>query len=118
MKTVKNKLIGSGLYCLALVFLLGFSTVVLASKGGDEKEKKGYVLKFNGFEVKKAYITPFSLMQQGAVYRGMSTPSSPSGSKSSTPSILTFQKGNTIYLYPVQQQSFIHKLKVPAPVNR
>ena len=106
-------------FWLTMVLVVGISTIVVASKGGGEdKEKKGYVLKFNGFEVKKNYVTPFSLMQQGAVYRGIRTPNQSSGQHASNQSVITFQKGNTIYLYPIQPQCFIHKLKVPTPVNR
>lgn len=104
--------------CLTIVMVVCVLSFVLASKGGGGTgEKKGYVLKFNGFEVRNTYLTPFALMQQGATYRGMSTPIQSQGSKNSGHSIITFQKGNTIYLYPVQPKGFIHKLKLPAPVN-
>lgn len=104
------------IFCLTTFIVVCMSSFVVASKGGGGTgEKRGYVLKFNGFEVKNTYLTPFALMQQGATYRGMSTPTQSQG-KNSGHSIITFQKGNTIYLYPVQPKGFIHKLKLPAPV--
>jgi hypothetical protein len=119
METITNKIMGGRCFWLTMVLVVGISTIVVASKGGGEtKEKKGYVLKFNGFEVKKTYLTPYALMQQGATYRGISTPMQNPATKAQGQSVITFQKGNTIYLYPVQPQSFLHKLKIPSPVNR
>ena len=119
METLINKLMGSRPFWLTMVLWVGFSTLAVASKGGGEsKEKKGYVLKVNGFEVKKDYLSPISLMRQGATYRGMRTPMQQQGSSTTGQSMMSFQKGNTIYLYPVQPQSFFHKLKVPSKVSQ
>ncbi|MCU0374992.1 MAG: hypothetical protein MUF24_06765 [Chitinophagaceae bacterium] len=84
-----------------------------ASKGGgDDKNKKGVVLKVNGFEVKKTYMTPLSLMNSGATYKGTFSPmqTRPGGTSSS---LITYEKGNTIFIYPVQQNTLLHKFKAP-----
>jgi hypothetical protein len=91
--------------------------MVIASKGGEDKEKKGYVLKLNGFEIKKNYITPFSLMQQGASFRGITSPKQHPTGPQVQQSIMTFQKGNTIYIYPLPQKGIVHKFKTPSKIN-
>ncbi len=113
MKALKHKLVRGSSFWLTGFLLLGISTMVMASKGGEDKDKKGYVLKFNGFEVKKTYLTPFSLMQQGASFRGVTTPLQSPACPQNQQSIMTFQKGNTIYIYPLPQKGFVHKLKTP-----
>jgi hypothetical protein len=100
--------------CLAVVLLLSLTSVVFAAKGGDDKGKKGYVLKFNGFEIKKTYLTPLTLIQQGATYKGTISPmQTPNGQPGTSHSIITYQKGNTIYIYPLQQKGMIQKFKTP-----
>jgi len=119
MHTQLNKITGFWPSGIAIVLLLSVSSFVFASKGGDEKGKKGYVLKFNGFEVKKAYLTPLSLIQQGATYKGTISPmQTPNGQPGSSHSIITYQKGNTIYIYPLQQKGMIQKFKTPEKTIR
>lgn len=100
-----------------LVVVLSFSFYSLASKGGgDEKEKKGYVLKFNGFEVKKQYMNPFSLMS-GATYKGtydFKSQGKENNSVKDNHSIITYKKGNTIYILPVKSKGVFGKFKTPS----
>jgi|694.fasta_scaffold21085_3 hypothetical protein len=114
MHTPSNKMKGIFYTCLAVVLLLSLTSVVFAAKGGDDKGKKGYVLKFNGFEIKKTYLTPLTLIQQGATYKGTISPmQTPNGQPGTSHSIITYQKGNTIYIYPLQQKGMIQKFKTP-----
>jgi hypothetical protein len=114
MHTPSNKKKGIFYTSLAVVLLLSLTSVVFAAKGGDDKGKKGYVLKFNGFEIKKTYLTPLTLIQQGATYKGTISPmQTPNGQPGTSHSIITYQKGNTIYIYPLQQKGMIQKFKTP-----
>jgi hypothetical protein len=118
MHTIKNKIKGFGPLGLAIVLLISVTSIVHAAKGGDEKGKKGYVLKFNGFDVKRTYLTPLSLIQQGATYKGTISPmQTPAGQPGSPHSIVTFQKGNTIYIYPVQKGGMMKRFKTPERAN-
>ena len=116
MKAVTHKLKGLNPIWMAVVMLVCVSSFVFAAKGdGDDKGKKGYVLKFNGFEAKKTYLSTWSLMQQGATYKGAISPMQTPNSKQNTQhSIITYQKGNTIFIYPLQQKGLIHKFKTPS----
>lgn len=88
-----------------------------ASKGGgDDKNKKGVILKVNGFEVKKSYMTPKSLMNGGATYKGTFSPMQVKPGATSN-SLITYEKGNTIFIYPVQQKNLIHKFKTPTKAD-
>lgn len=119
MHTNKHKMRVLGLLGSTVVLLISVSSFVYAAKGGDDKGKKGYVLKFNGFDVKKTYLTPLSLIQQGAVYRGTISPMQVTpGQPGTTHSIVTFQKGNTVYIYPVQQKGMLKKFKTPERMDR
>ncbi len=119
MHTLSNKMKGFWSAGIAIVLFFSGPSFVFASKGGDDKGKKGYVLKFNGFEVKKTYLTPLSLIQQGAIYKGTLSPMQmPNGQPGSSHSIITYQKGNTIYIYPIQQKGMIKKFKTPENPGR
>jgi hypothetical protein len=118
MKFQTNKMkVGAKVFLIACLFILPVSFQLKASKGGGvDKSKKGVVLKVNGFELKKIYMTPRSLMNIGATYKGTLTPQSVSaGSKVvSTSSIVTYERGNTIFIYPLQQKSLMQKFKLPS----
>jgi hypothetical protein len=118
MKAMKHKLSHLMSFGLAVVLLVIVSSVFAAKGGGDDKDKKGYVLKVNGFEVKNTYLSPFSLMQQGATFKGNISPMQPSNaSKNANRAIITYEKGNTIYIYPIQQKGFIHKMQTPSRIK-
>jgi hypothetical protein len=114
MKTKIHKL-QVAISVVFVVLVLGFtSKCAFASKGdSDDKDKKGYVLKVNGFAVKKSYTTPLSLMRQGATYKSTIGPMQLPNANGSSHSIITYKKGNTIYIYPVQQKGIIHRFKTP-----
>lgn len=116
MKAVTHKLKSFNPTWMAVVMLVCVSSFVFAAKGdGDDKGKKGYVLKFNGFEVKNTYLNTWSLMQQGATYKGTISPmQAPNSRKSTQHSIITYQKGNTIFIYPLQQKGFVNKFRTPS----
>ncbi len=119
MHTLTNKIKGFRASGIAIVLLLSVSSFVFASKGGDDKGKKGYVLKFNGFEVKKTYLSPLSLIQQAATYKGTISPmQTPNGQPGASHSIITYQKGNTLYIYPLQHKGMVQRFKTPEKVNR
>lgn len=120
MKAITQKLMKCNHTWLLLIVLVCASNFLYASKGeGDGKDKKGYILRFNGFEVKKTYLSPLSLMQQGAAYKGTLSPMQvPNSTQNAQHSIITYQKGNTIYIYPMQQKSFIQKFKTPEKILR
>lgn len=118
MKAIKHKLSHLMSCGLAVVLLVIVSSVFAAKGGGDNKEKKGYILKVNGFEVKNTYLSPFSLMQQGATFKGNISPMQLSNaSNNANRAIITYEKGNTIYIYPIQQKGIIHKMQTPSRIK-
>lgn len=118
MITIKHKTILKVRMALAVVFLTIVSSLFAAKGGGEGKEKKGYVLKVNGFEVKATYLSPFSLMKQGATLKGNVSPMQTTTSQpANNRAIVTYERGNTIYIQPVQQKSFIYRFKTPSNPN-
>jgi hypothetical protein len=118
---MKNNIIETGTGCkmflMVCLLVLAVSFHLKASKGGgEEKSKKGVVLKVKGFEMKKTYMTPRSLMNIGATYKGTLTPmafSKDSKVLAST-SLVTYERGNTIFIYPLQQKPLLQKFKLPS----
>lgn len=94
-----------------VIVLLGgvFLSGNLYGAKGDTK-KKGFVLKFNGFNLKS--YNNFTLSSKaGLIRKGSSflTPQKNSGTEVN--SIITFEKGNTTFIYPYK-----HKVKVSVPL--
>ncbi len=118
MNMQTNKMgLGGKAMLMACLFILPVSLHLRASKGGGEdKSKKGVVLKVKGFELKKTYMTPRSLMNIGATYKGTLTQNAVSSNSKvvSTSSIVTYERGNTIFIYPLQQKSLLQKFKLPS----
>lgn len=121
-KSLSYQVLKSAFLLMLLPCVSFFS--LLASKGsGDDKQKKGVVLKVNGMEVKKVNLSPFSLVQQGgANYKGSFTatvpphmPTTPNAPVVQPHSLITYQKGNTIFIYPVKQPTMMQKFKTPTP---
>lgn len=113
----KNIRLGGKAILMACLFILPVSMHLSASKGGGEdKTKKGVVLKVKGFELKKTYMTPRSLMNIGATYKGTLNQNGVPGESKviNTPSIVTYERGNTIFIYPLQQKSLLQKFKLPS----
>lgn len=93
---------------LGLVFcmVIGLHFYAVASKG-DGKSKKGYVLKFNGFELKNKLHTDFILRPE-FVYKGSFSNIETTSGQTTIQSVITYQKGNTTFIYPYK-----HKVRVP-----
>jgi hypothetical protein len=118
MIAVKHKTFLKVRTVLAVVFITIVSSLFAAKGGGEGKDKKGYVLKVNGFEVKATYLSPFSLMKQGATLKGNVSPMQTTSSQNpNNRAIVTYERGNTIYIQPVQQKGFIYKFKTPTNPN-
>jgi hypothetical protein len=91
-----------------LVASLFFVQVNLFAAKGDAKAKKGYVLKFNGFELKSFNSLNF-LMQPGVMYKGSFSTIQKAPQQVTIQSVITYQKGNTSYIIPYShkvQQKF------------
>ncbi|TAD84352.1 MAG: hypothetical protein EAY75_13265 [Bacteroidetes bacterium] len=84
------------------------STNVYAAKG-DAKDKKGYVLKFNGFELKSPYMSSFTL-RPGFSYKGSFSIVEKSPQQTILQSVVTYQRGNVTFIYPYK-----HVVQVPLP---
>jgi len=96
------------------VFMVSFS---LYAAKGDSKIKKGVVLKFSGFDLKG--INNFSLFARpGLLYRGSFTNVEKAPQATSLNSVVTFQKGNTTFIYPYKYKVKVPIFKTPAPVQR
>jgi hypothetical protein len=89
-----------------LVFMLCNYSSVFGAKGGA-KAKKGYVLRFNGFDANNMY-QPHFLTAPNIMYKGSFNQVDRGQQQTTINSIITFQKGNTIFIYPYK-----HKVKVP-----
>jgi len=97
-------------------FLVCFTSSFAAK--GDTKNKKGVVLKFNGFDLKG--INNFSLFSKSGF---LTSGTLFTTDKNATPgttnnSVITFQKGNTTFIYPYQHKVTVPLFKTPAPVKQ
>ena len=104
---------------LVLVGAVLFASVNLYGAKGDSKIKKGVVLKFSGFDLKTA--SNFSLFSKaGFLYRGnFSAPNTEKAPQTTTmTSVVTFQQGNTTFIYPYKYKVKVPIFKTPAPVQR
>jgi hypothetical protein len=94
-----------------------FAQVYLHAAKGGAKEKKGYVLRFKGFDVKNAFQSHFTL-QPGFNYHGSFNNVLKTQQQTSIQSIITYQKGNATFIYPYQHKISVPKFKTPeAPKN-
>ena len=92
-------------------------TVSLYAAKGDSKTKKGVVLKFSGFDFKG--INNFSLYSKpGFLYKGSFSTVEKAPQNTYMNSVVTFQRGNTTYIYPYQHKVSVPLFKTPAAVNR
>jgi hypothetical protein len=53
-------------------------------------------------------------MRQGATYKGTISPMQLPNTSGDGHSIITYHKGNTIYIYPIKQKGIIHRFKTPS----
>ncbi|MCU0333977.1 MAG: hypothetical protein MUF62_02880 [Chitinophagaceae bacterium] len=101
---------------LLLAALALHSGQVNAAKGGG-KEKKGFVLRFSGFDLKTP-AAGTSLLQSGLHYRGSFSNFQRSPQQTTINSIITFQRGNTTFIYPYRHQVNVPRFKTPQkPAN-
>lgn len=99
---------------LWLLLMVAFS--LFAAKG-DTKIKKGVVLKFSGFDLKG--FNNFSLYSKpGFLYKGSFSNVEKAPQQTFMNSVITFQRGNTTFIYPYQHKVTVSIFKTPAPVQR
>jgi hypothetical protein len=99
---------------LTVLACLLFSQVEIFGAKGGGKDKKGYVLRFSGFENRISFQNKF-LHQPGVFYKGSLNMAG--GQQNGGSSIITFQKGNTIYLMPYKYKTPLSKFKTPEKPN-
>jgi hypothetical protein len=96
---------------IILVVSLFFVQANLFAAKGDAKGKKGYVLKFNGFELKSLSSLSF-FMQPGIMYKGSFNTIQKAPQQVTLQSVITYQKGNTSYIIPYSHK-IQQKFKTP-----
>jgi len=102
---------------LSLLGVVLMVSVSLFAAKGDSKTKKGVVLKFSGFDLKA--INNFSLFSKpGFLYKGSFSNMEKAPQNTYMNSVITFQRGNTTFIYPYQYKVTVPKFKTPAPVQR
>ncbi|MCC6761655.1 hypothetical protein [Phnomibacter sp. MR] len=106
-------------FALSAVLLLGMAVCcqfhLYAAKGGS-KEKKGYVLKFKTFDTKTNFQRQFTL-QPGVQYKGSFNQVIKTPQSTTLQSIITYQRGNTTFIYPYQHKVSVPKFKTPEPIR-
>ena len=99
--------------CFTVIFMVCIlSSLHLFAAKGDSKAKKGYVLKFNGFELKTLNNSALSL-RLGSVYRGSFNSIEKGAQQINFQSLITYQKGNTTFIYPYKHSIRIPQFKTP-----
>jgi hypothetical protein len=100
---------------LVVCGLLAVQPNLFGAKGGV-KEKKGVVLKFDGFTTRQ-FLAPSPNLRLGSDYKGSFNSITPIQNGANIQSIITYQKGNTIYLYPYKHKVNLTRFKTPEPVK-
>ncbi len=95
-----------------MVAALLFANVQLFGAKGGTKEKKGYVLKFSGFEVNSAFRNSFTV-RNASIYKGSFNNVVLSPQETTIKGIITYQRGNTTFIYPYQHKVSTPKFKTP-----
>ena len=103
--------------CRKAVVLIGatvllFASVELYAAKGDAKEKKGVVLKFSGFEM-KSMSNSFFTLKPGYVYKGSFNNVEKAPQQTTLQSIITYQKGNTTFIFPYKHKVLLPRFKTP-----
>ena len=102
---------------MSLLGVMLMISVSLYAAKGDAKSKKGVVLKFSGFDLKGN--SNFSLFSKpGFLYRGSFSNVERVPQNTFMNSVITFQRGNTTFIYPYQHKVSVPTFKVPAPSQR
>jgi hypothetical protein len=110
-KFIIKKVFAKSLLLTGAALLLFAQTELYAAKG-DAKEKKGVVLKFSGFELKGMSNSMFTL-QPGVVYKGSFNNIQKAPQQTTLQSIITYQKGNTTFIFPYKHKVLLPKFKTP-----
>ncbi len=111
LRCINHKVLFKSLLLTAVGLMLFVQVQLFAAKG-DAKAKKGYVLKFNGFELKGLSNTFFTL-RPGVIYKGSFNTVEKAPQQTTLQSIITFQRGNTTFIYPYRHQVSVPKFKTP-----
>lgn len=106
IKTILKPVLLTG---LAMVF---FTQVELYAAKGDSKEKKGFVLKFSGFDL-KGINTGFFSLKPGVLYKGSFNNVEKAPQQTTLQSIITYQKGNTTFILPYKPKVILPRFKTP-----
>ncbi len=102
---------------LSLFGIISLVSVSIYAAKGDSKSKKGVVLKFSGFDLKA--VTNFSLFSKpGFLYKGSFNLVDKAPQNTIMNSVITYQRGNTTYIYPYKHKVTLPTFKTPAPVQR
>jgi hypothetical protein len=99
---------------IGVVSLMLLVHVELYAAKGEAKEKKGVVLKFTGFELRSLNASSFAL-KPGLIYKGSFNNILKSPDETTIHSIITYQKGNTTFIYPYKHKVNVPKFKTPEP---
>lgn len=111
LRYVKNKAILKSLF-LSGATLIIFAQVELFAAKGEVKEKKGVVLKFTGFEL-KGMTNSFFTLKPGLIYKGSFNNVEKAPQQTKLESIITYQRGNTTFIYPYKHVVILPKFKTP-----
>jgi hypothetical protein len=112
MLKVPSKKVFTKSVLLTATALLLFAQVELFAAKGDVKVKKGVVLKFSGFEL-KGMSNAFFTLKPGFVYKGSFNNIEKAPQQTTLQSIITYQKGNTTFIYPYKHKVVLPKFKTP-----
>ena len=112
-KASSTKHITRSILLTGLVTLFVAQVELYAAKG-EAKTKKGVVLKFNGFELKGNSNLQFTL-KPGLLYKGSFNNIEKAPQQTTLQSIITYQKGNTVFIVPYKHKVILPKFKTPEP---
>jgi len=102
---------------LGLFGFLFLASISLYAAKGDTKIKKGVVLKFSGFDLKG--LNNFSLFSKpGFLYRGSFSSTEKAPQNTFMNSVITFQRGNTTFIYPYKHKVKVPTFKTPTPTQQ
>lgn len=96
------------------VGVMFLAQVQLFAAKGDSKAKKGIVLKFSGFDL-KGLGNSFFTFRPGVIYKGSFNNLEKAPQQTTLQSIITYQKGNTVFILPYKHKVILPKFKTPEP---
>ena len=111
VKSLNYKTIGKSFLATGIGILLLAQVQLYAAKG-EAKAKKGYVLKFSGFDL-KGVANSFFTFKPDMVYKGSFNNVDKAQQQNTLQTIVTYQKGNTTFIYPYKHKPIMPKFKTP-----